>query len=92
MKDSGTKYTHGASTSTVHFQSYDVSFEMKKNFTPTEITDMQHAFKLYDTDKNCTMNAQEFKQVLIDLGKRDVTDDQVKKMLADVDKNGDSVI
>jgi len=47
---------------------------MKKNFTPSEITELQHAFKLYDLDKNGTMNAHEFKQVLIDLGKRDVTD------------------
>lgn len=38
------------------------------------------------------MNATEFKQVLNDLGKRDVTDDQVKAMLAEVDKNNDSVI
>jgi len=53
---------------------------------------MQHAFKLYDLDKNGTMNAQEFKQVLVDLGKRDVTDDQVKTMLSEVDKNSDSVI
>jgi Ca2+-binding EF-hand superfamily protein len=41
-------------------------------------------------DKNGTMNATEFKQVLLDLGKRDVTDDQVKSMLAEVDKNKDS--
>jgi calmodulin len=53
---------------------------------------LQHAFKLYDQDKNGTMNATEFKQVLVDLGKRDVTDDQVKSMLAEVDKNKDSVI
>jgi Ca2+-binding EF-hand superfamily protein len=38
------------------------------------------------------MNATEFKQVLLDLGKRDVTDDQVKTMLAEVDKNKDSQI
>jgi Ca2+-binding EF-hand superfamily protein len=37
--------------------------------------ELQHAFKLYDTDKNGTMNAQEFKQVLKDLGKREVTDE-----------------
>jgi Ca2+-binding EF-hand superfamily protein len=30
--------------------------------------------------------------VLKDLGKRDVTDDQVKTLLAEVDKNNDSVI
>ncbi len=53
---------------------------------------MQHAFKLYDQDKNGTMNAAEFKQVLVDLGKRDVTDQQVSGMLAEVDKNNDSVI
>lgn len=53
---------------------------------------MQHAFKLYDTDKNGTMDASEFKTVLKDLGKRDVTDDQVKSLLAEVDKNNDSVI
>lgn len=38
------------------------------------------------------MNATEFKQVLLDLGKRDVTDEQVKTMLAEVDKNKDSQI
>jgi Ca2+-binding EF-hand superfamily protein len=53
---------------------------------------LQHAFKLYDQDKNGTMNAAEFKQVLVDLGKRDVTDQQVSGMLAEVDKNNDSVI
>jgi Ca2+-binding EF-hand superfamily protein len=53
---------------------------------------LQHAFKLYDTDKNGTMDAHEFKTVLKDLGKRDITDDQVNTMLAQVDKNGDSLI
>ena len=38
------------------------------------------------------MDAKEFKQVLKDLGKRDVTDEQVTGLLAEVDKNGDSVI
>lgn len=54
--------------------------------------ELTHAFKLYDADKNGTMDAKEFKQVLKDLGKRDVTDEQVKGLLAEVDKNGDSVI
>ena len=54
--------------------------------------ELQHAFKLYDTDKNGTMDATEFKTVLKDLGKRDVTDEQVKGLLAEVDKNNDSVI
>jgi Ca2+-binding EF-hand superfamily protein len=54
--------------------------------------ELQHAFKLYDLDKNGTMNAGEFKQVLKDLGKREVTDEQVTTMLAEHDKNGDKQI
>ena len=38
------------------------------------------------------MNSVEFKQVLKDLGKRDITDDQVGEMLAQVDRNNDKVI
>lgn len=38
------------------------------------------------------MNSGEFKQVLKDLGKREVTDDQVKTMLAAHDKDGDKQI
>ena len=38
------------------------------------------------------MNASEFKQVLKDLGKRDVTDQQVLDMLKEVDRNNDNVI
>jgi Ca2+-binding EF-hand superfamily protein len=38
------------------------------------------------------MNAAEFKQVLVDLGKRDVTDQQVLEMLKQVDRNNDNVI
>ena len=85
---------------------YDVSFELKKHFTPQEITgeskfpriidlislELQHAFKCYDTDKNGTMDMKEFKQVLKDLGKRDVTEEQVAKMMAEHDQNKDSVL
>lgn len=56
------------------------------------LVELQHAFKLYDLDKNGSMNSQEFKQVLIDLGKRDITDAQVKEMLAEVDRNSDNQI
>jgi Ca2+-binding EF-hand superfamily protein len=38
------------------------------------------------------MSASEFKQVLKDLGRRDVTDQQVQEMLAQVDRNNDNVI
>ena len=34
----------------------------------------------------------EFKNVLIDLGRRDVTDEQVKEMLNEADENKDGVL
>ena len=48
--------------------SYEVPLEIKKNFSPSEVTELVHAFKCYDADKNQTMNAKEFKQVCVDLG------------------------
>ncbi len=54
--------------------------------------ELQHAFKCYDTDKNGTMDMKEFKQVLKDLGKRDVGEEQVSKMMAEHDQNKDSVL
>ena len=43
-------------------------------------------------DKNGTMNAKEFKQVLVSLGKRDINEEQAKKMLSDHDLSHDGVI
>jgi Ca2+-binding EF-hand superfamily protein len=40
-------------------------------------------------DKNGTMDLNEFKQVLKDLGKRDITDEQATKMMAEHDTNKD---
>lgn len=54
--------------------------------------ELQHAFKIYDVDKNGTMDMKEFKQVLKDLGKRDVTEDQVAKMMSSHDQNKDGTL
>ena len=54
--------------------------------------ELQHAFKIYDVDKNGTMDMKEFKQVLKDLGKRDVTEDQVSKMMSSHDQNKDGTL
>ena len=54
--------------------------------------ELQHVFKHYDVNKDGSMDAKEFKQVCIDLGKRDITDDQVQEMIKQVDRNNDSLI
>lgn len=72
--------------------SYDVPFEMKKNFTPQEVTEMIKSFKIYDANKDGTISASEFKTVLVDMGHREVTQEQVQEMLSKVDLNKDGVI
>jgi Ca2+-binding EF-hand superfamily protein len=71
---------------------YEVPMDIKKNFNPAEIGELIRVFKFYDTDKNETMDKKEFKQVCIDLGHRDVTEEQVTTMLSEVDLNSDGVI
>jgi hypothetical protein len=53
---------------------------------------MIKAFNNYDLDKNGTMDEKEFKNIMIDLGHRKITDDQVKKMLDENDTDHDGVI
>ena len=38
------------------------------------------------------MDSGEFKQVLVDLGRRDVTEEQVNASLKEVDRNNDNLI
>ncbi len=47
---------------------------------------------MYDTNKNGQMDEHEFKRVLVDLGRRDITDQQVKQMLQENDENGDGFL
>ena len=57
--------------------SYDFTFEQKKNLGPEEQTAMIRAFKNYDLNKDGTMDEKEFKNILIDLGQRKITDAEV---------------
>ena len=54
--------------------------------------ELQHVFKHYDTNSNGSLTDKEFKQVLIDLGRRDITDEEVKAKLQEADSNSDGQI
>lgn len=51
--------------------------EHKKALSAQEQTELIKAFKSYDKDGNGTMDAKEFKNIMIDLGHRKTTDDDV---------------
>jgi hypothetical protein len=53
---------------------------------------MIKAFRHYDKNKDGHMDESEFKNIMIDLGHRKITDDEVKKILGDHDENKDGVI
>lgn len=60
---------------------------------PTEVrTNLAKAFFHYDKNGDKTMDEGEFKNVLEDMGFREITADRVKEMLAEQDQNNDGVI
>lgn len=68
--------------------SYEFTFEQKKHLGPEEQTALIKTFINYDKNKDATMDCSELKNILIDLGNRKITDEEVKKMLDENDKDG----
>lgn len=66
--------------------------ENKKFLSVQEQTELKKAFKNYDKNGDGTMDCSEFRNIMIDLGHRKTTDDDVQKMLSQHDKNSDGVI
>ena len=53
---------------------YDVPYELKKNFSAPELTELINTFKAYDEDKSGSIQQSELKKILINLGHRETTD------------------
>jgi len=64
---------------------YEFTFEQKKRLGPEEQSALIKAFRNYDVNKDGVMDEKEFKNILIDLGERKVTDAEVEAMLASHD-------
>ena len=72
--------------------SYELTFDQKKNLTPQEQTAMIKTFNHYDLNKDGKMDDKEFKNILIDLGYRKITDEKVKEMLNEHDASQDGFL
>jgi Ca2+-binding EF-hand superfamily protein len=55
----------------------------KKHLSPQEQSAFIRAFNNYDKNQDGTMDDSEFKNIMIDLGYRKITDADVTKMLGD---------
>lgn len=56
------------------------------------MTSLIKAFNIYDKNSDNTMDQGEFKQIMIDLGYRKITDEKCAEMLKEQDQNNDGVI
>ena len=60
---------------------YTFTNEQQKVLGPTERPSLIKAYKAYDINKDTTIDQKEFKNVLIDIGYRKITDEKVAEML-----------
>jgi len=66
--------------------------EQQKAFTASEQTELVKSFKHYDKNGDGTLNPEEFRSIMIDLGHRKTTPEDAQKMLAEYDKGGNGVL
>ena len=70
----------------------EFTMAQKKNLGPQEQTSMIKSFVSYDKNGDNQMDQSEFKNIMIDLGYRKITDEKVTEMLKAQDQNNDGVI
>jgi Ca2+-binding EF-hand superfamily protein len=68
---------------------YDAGYALTKYFGADEISEYTRCFKGYDANKDGTLDRNELKTVLVDLGLREITSEQTDDLLKDVDLNND---
>jgi len=71
---------------------YEFTFDQKKTLGPEERSSLVRSFKNYDLNKDGVMDENEFKNIMVDLGYRKITDEEVSKMLSEHDNNKDGVL
>lgn len=60
---------------------FSFTFEQQKTITPQEQTAFIKTFKSYDKNGDGVMDQSEFKNIMIDLGFRKITNEKVKELL-----------
>jgi len=75
-------------------QQYEVPHakKIKYNLDPTAVRAMVTGFKAYDTDNSGSMDKKELKKLLIDLGMREITNEEVEACMKEVDTDADELI
>ena len=70
----------------------EIPFMYRKLMSPEEQTAVIRSFKNFDKSGDHVIEADEFKALLKDMGRTDVTDDQIKEIFDKYDSNKDGKI
>jgi len=70
----------------------DFSLDQKKSLNSSDQAMITRAFRNYDKDNNGVMDQKEFKNIMIDIGYRKITDEKCAEMLAAQDQDKDGVL
>ncbi|XP_021339437.1 neo-calmodulin-like isoform X1 [Mizuhopecten yessoensis] len=74
----------------INFDDFTKMMRVKMATTEVE-AELSHAFKMFDRDNSGKINFEELRVALTCIGEK-LTDDEVKDMLAEADRNGDGEI
>jgi Ca2+-binding EF-hand superfamily protein len=70
----------------------EFTMDQKKTLNTTDQAMIMKSFRNYDTNNNGVMDQNEFKNIMIDIGYRKITDDKCAEMLAAQDQDNDGVL
>jgi hypothetical protein len=70
---------------------YDIPPELRSKFTDKDIADLKLHFSMFDVDGGGSIEAEELKQVLGDMG-LEPTDEQIRDIILEVDKDRSGAI
>ena len=70
---------------------YKVDSDLISEFSPAEVDQMKTSFRAFDADGNGSIDCEELKHVMLDLGEQ-VTETGVKELIASVDRDGSQTI
>jgi len=71
---------------------YIIPVKYQKEISAAQCTDILSTFEQFDTNDDGTIDKNELKTALINMGYRDITDDKINQLMTSIDTNKDDVI
>ena len=76
----------------VDAKNYEIPYTYRRLMTPEEQVAVIRSFKNFDKSGDGKIEQSEFKALLKDMGRTDVTDEKIKSLFGKYDSNSDGII